>query len=876
MMDEEEIPKKVRKVLPAVPSKSRHIDCLSSGRPDFTSRGVSAPFCLYRNQSRYEHLVLKAVEGYLDKDGNVISTALNDTLRELAPYRQATAFTQGSSAEEFPIPVRLLNDALRDENYYRAPDILRQKVHDTIISCHHYDKSLVVHCGGKHMDTLIVRETRLCRPGLQSGVPGFTLPLGKGENLVQVVCASTSRWNACSHVLARTRNQLFHVRTVSLSDEMPKTAKKYDVLGRATVVLEPLQQWQFPHNIIDLSVSPLSGACLAFITCKGGNVYSWSATEGVRHVLGGGNPTVLSGSGESHGDNNESSTDTDVDQAVKKSEETEWLNVCASMHPMMCYVTKRANLHGVDVRCTPLSMHQLFSDTSVLSSMCHHTSSPHYLFTCNSESRMSLLDVRYPKRYVFQKFIGETASSIKFQSTMEMEVQQDNQLHNTFKDPLNGVALTRRANARELLLHNVQVGVTNGGDIATRKGASCLFSLTQPFEMSSSMINCESSSFPIVDKNHEHVQSCGAVIVPLSNTTCVESTYVDKPRRDLSFNAILLQQSSLGDVHAQRILFGAPREKFWATCDITDRQHPLQKAQEAPTSNPSDLKNEHDVPFKYRKRNRKENSHLHNLYQGLTLRNNIFDSDMNGSYPLSCSDIDPSPSMNDEIVHDIVDDPKDTDNDVRDVKLLSHEETEDLLDSDLDSILGVVEMSYTLLEIQHIISEKYNAIPDWNHLRNYLSDSPRLREILLPPMRDDLPMDTSELDADKPKLVVKGEGQWAKITHVRQSQSVPRQAKRCNCEEGVAGICDLGNDCSRLHRYVYENLDANPKFYGIIESPTSSARAASSSSSSSSSSSAADAAPSSRIVKVGDEEINVDDLLSRLKKRWIENQERLS
>jgi hypothetical protein len=873
MMDEEEIPKKVRKVLPAVPSKSRHVDCLSSGRPDFTSHGVSVPFCLYRNQSRYEHLVLKAVEGYLDKDGNVISTALNDTLRELAPYRQATAFTQSSSAEEFPFPVRLLNDALRDENYHRAPDVLRQKVHDTIISCHHYDKSLVVHCGGKHMDTLIVRETRLCRPGLQSGVPGFTLPLGKGENLVQVVCASTSRWNASSHVLARTHNQLFHVRTVSLSDEMPKTATKYDVLGRATVVLEPLQQWQFPHDIIDLSVSPLSGACLAFITCKGGNIYSWSATEGVKHVLGGGIPTVLGGSGGSHGDDDESSADNDVDQAVKKSEETEWLNVCASMHPMMCYVTKRANLHGVDVRCTPQSMHQLFSDTSVLSSMCHHTSSPHYLFTCNSESRMSLLDVRYPKRYVFQKFIGETASSIKFQSTMEMELL-DNQLHNTFKDPLNGVALTRRANARELLLHNVQVGVTNRSDLATRKGVSCLFSLTQPFEMSSSMINCDSSSFPIVDKNHEHVQSCGAVLVPMSIATCNESTSDDQSRQDLSFNAILLQQSSLGDVHAQRILFGAPKENFWATCDITDRQHPLRKAQEAPTNKLSDLKNEHDVPFKYRKRNRKENSHLHNLYQGLTLRNNIFDDDLNGSYPLSCSDIVQSPIMNDEFVHDIVDNPTDTGSNARDVKLLSHEETDDLLDSNLDDVLGVVEMSYTLLEIQHIISEKYNAIPDWNHLRSYLSDSPRLREILLPPMRDDLPLDTSELSAYKPNFVVKGKGQWTKITHERQSPSVPQAAKRCNCEEGVAGICNLGNDCSRLHRYVYENLDANPKFYGI-ESTTSSARTASSSSSSSSSSSAA-AEPSSRIVKVGDEEIKVDDLLNRLKMRWNENQERLS
>ena len=137
------------------------------------------------------------------------------------------------------------------------------------------------------MDTLVLRETKLCRPGLQSGVPAFTLSLGKGESLVQVACVSTARWNTCSHILARTNNQLFHLRTISLSDEMPKTTQKYDVLGRATTVLEPLQQWEFPSNIVDLSVHPARHMCIAYISCRNGKIYQWTASEGVKEVYKG-------------------------------------------------------------------------------------------------------------------------------------------------------------------------------------------------------------------------------------------------------------------------------------------------------------------------------------------------------------------------------------------------------------------------------------------------------------------------------------------------------------------------------------------------------------------------------------------------------------
>ena len=166
---------------------------------------------------------------------------------------------------------------------------------------------------------------------------------------MQVVCVSTARWHVCSHILARTHNQLYHVRTVSLSDEMPKTSQKYDVLGRATIILEPLQQWEFPSNIIDLSVHPSRGVGVAFMTCRDGSLYSWSAAEG---------------------------------QEVYRDleyHEAEWSPY--AVPTILCFVSR------VGSNCTALISDPrqiLFSPILIILPRCHHGHSPHHLFTCNA------------------------------------------------------------------------------------------------------------------------------------------------------------------------------------------------------------------------------------------------------------------------------------------------------------------------------------------------------------------------------------------------------------------------------------------------------------------------------------------------------------
>jgi hypothetical protein len=321
----------MQRAFEALPSKSRHVDFISSGNPQFVATISSHPFCIYRNQTRYDKILEEALVGYRDEQGNVISSAREDSIRDLAPYRQSVVLKHQSSQREMPFTIRSVYNALKDEIYERPYDILQEKDHDTITVCYHYNKSLVLHVAGKFMDTLVLRETRSCSPGLQKGSPGFTLSLGKGEMLTQVMCVSTSRWNSCSHILARTENTLFHCRTISLSDEMPKAPNKLSIKGRGSVILEPLQQWQFPWNIINVSASP-NNVSQALILCRGGKMYRWNLTEGVSELSCSPRlaPTpslkFMPGTGKNK-------------QKIDSSGSLEWLNICASTHPMTCYLT---------------------------------------------------------------------------------------------------------------------------------------------------------------------------------------------------------------------------------------------------------------------------------------------------------------------------------------------------------------------------------------------------------------------------------------------------------------------------------------------------------------------------------------------------------
>ena len=121
--------------------------------PSRVAVSSSAPVNIFRNRERY-HL-----ETY-----DAVSTAGNNSVR--ADAWKKTLYAKDRLLED-PIPSYLLHDhlvqshllsqtqsSIRDPREISLPNFR----HSTLSTCHHENRSLYVHAGGKGMDELILRD----------------------------------------------------------------------------------------------------------------------------------------------------------------------------------------------------------------------------------------------------------------------------------------------------------------------------------------------------------------------------------------------------------------------------------------------------------------------------------------------------------------------------------------------------------------------------------------------------------------------------------------------------------------------------------------------------------------------------------------------
>ena len=121
--------------------------------PSRVAVSSSAPVNIFRNRERY-HL-----ETY-----DAVSTAGNNSVR--ADAWKKTLYAKDRLLED-PVPSYLLHDhlvqshllsqtqsSIRDPREISLPNFR----HSTLSSCHHENRSLYVHAGGKGMDELILRD----------------------------------------------------------------------------------------------------------------------------------------------------------------------------------------------------------------------------------------------------------------------------------------------------------------------------------------------------------------------------------------------------------------------------------------------------------------------------------------------------------------------------------------------------------------------------------------------------------------------------------------------------------------------------------------------------------------------------------------------
>ena len=492
-----------------------------------------------------------------------------------------------SVALSAPVSSTLLNEMLaesRDGNL----QTLVPRFQRSMAACSHGDTACVVHVSGKFMDDLLIRrvsltesntgernavkartEAKEIRTGRGTGAGFHALSLAKGQAVLDIQSLGEARFgSSCSQLLARTRFELFQLQTVSPGDSGGFPSSFWGGTPgeiEHQVLLDPLQKWQFPQEILASAVCSGTQYQSGVVLCQSGGqnevdndectLYSWNPSDGpLRHRV------VPGGRAKRHGYCN---------------------SVEMSLHPQVCYVTQGNHLNVVDFRTAlstkQLLSHQLFSTAyaapessdlmrqqSDIASVCQHATQSQYMligtqnqFTQNrrSDASVFLFDTRYPKASVSQRFVPHAHTSMSFFG--------DTGIGAHAHDSVLGYS----PGTTNLYVHSLRVGavadVPDPFDLSEHsnshpEAANSIFvsSISLPFGGVDSSIRWNTNGFTVVDAVSPDVTTAGATLVPISQRSTdkgsADTVGQQGHERGRRCSA-LYHQNSLGDVYMQRL-----------------------------------------------------------------------------------------------------------------------------------------------------------------------------------------------------------------------------------------------------------------------------------------------------------------------------------
>lgn len=351
-----------------------------SAEPTFKVLADSAPYCLFRNKEKY----------ILNSAGD-----------------QKTLYSEDNRRAEDQ--VRLYNDCLADAHVpsYLLYGTLRRDIAaqkstkqdqswSTIAAVQHNNSKLFVHASGRYMDQVILRDAAHSFTGLDlRNPPGFTLPLGNGSPVQEIVHAGTTCWGSSSMLLARTRAEVFQLRTMSLEDVHTKRSdhvgsKPANVL---TTVLDPVQKWQLPYEICSTSTSPGTWNSACFLTACG-RVCSWNPSDGVQVAASGCSvlPADCLGAGMR-------------DYSMR---------IDCTLHPQVSRIACDRAVYLFDLRAAAAVGTKLYAspDRRVLSTKQHGCAAQ--CFLVSTRDCVSLMDTRYTKTPLAQQYIPAGHEKMKY------------------------------------------------------------------------------------------------------------------------------------------------------------------------------------------------------------------------------------------------------------------------------------------------------------------------------------------------------------------------------------------------------------------------------------------------------------------------------
>mmetsp|Transcript_5313 Transcript_5313/g.12135 ORF Transcript_5313/g.12135 Transcript_5313/m.12135 type:complete len:220 (-) Transcript_5313:28-687(-) len=178
-----------------------------SAEPSFKALPYSAPYCVYRNRERYTVSWDEGVAGAQGPHRRYFDNMhADDQVRLYA-----------DSLAEAPLPTRWLFGTLKRDTL----DLQVAPPHRSTLAClTHAGRSMFAHTSGAHLDELVLRDTLHCHAaglGLKNP-PGFSLPLTRGAPILQLHSVGGSHWGTRANLLASTRYELLHVRTMGLDE----------------------------------------------------------------------------------------------------------------------------------------------------------------------------------------------------------------------------------------------------------------------------------------------------------------------------------------------------------------------------------------------------------------------------------------------------------------------------------------------------------------------------------------------------------------------------------------------------------------------------------------------------------------------------------
>eukprot|EP01041_Mallomonas_annulata_P009618 gene9618-20000_t len=500
--------------------------------------GTSPPFAVYRNKERH---VFSNTTGNNIPVANMEANAWSQTLY----YKNKLG--------EHPIPSYLLFDYIMQDMYLEKgiADSKYQPVSNSLLGCHHGDENFLTHPSGRDLDQLIIRPVASLMPQNGGDIPGFTVELS--HPIDQLESAGTSQWNTCSHMLARSSTRVTHVRTVRVFDHTTHSYNdnrhsKGPVEAYDPVILEPLQMWQLPDTILDMSTHP-SSLSLAVMLTKHMRLHTWDPIGGISQV---------------------------IDRPIFLPAAISPVNplISFSSHPQVCWLSNAQCVYSIDLRAPP-SPKRIYESPSAVRGLLQHGRHTDMLLIARDET-LDLVDMRYTRCAIGSTILPKVSDGAATRNHMSYHSGESFGIGST------DVVLGYKSTSRQLLLHNLQLQSTSDDHNLYNEESftACdLFSLVSTAAASSisdtNDLRWNTTGFPVIDRTGPSASPLiGATILPShhsgnrnrnNNGNRNEDENDDENNNKdndndiykdgVGFRAMLCQQCKTGDVFVQEIRF---------------------------------------------------------------------------------------------------------------------------------------------------------------------------------------------------------------------------------------------------------------------------------------------------------------------------------